>query len=40
MAAYPGETIQVGMSPYDEQDYLTSENFRILETSDSKVASS
>ena len=25
------------VSPYDEQDYLTSENFRILERSDTEV---
>ena len=26
------------VSPYDEQDYLTSENFQILERSDAEVA--
>ena len=38
IAAYPGQKIQVGVAPYDEQHFLTSENFRILESSDSAVS--
>ena len=38
IAAYPGQKIQVGVAPYDEQYFLTSENFRILESSDSAVS--
>ena len=36
-AAYPGELIEVDVSPYDEQSYLTSENFRMLAISDNEV---
>ena len=31
VTAYPGETLHVAVSPYDEQNYLTSENFEIVE---------
>ena len=31
VTAYPGETMYVAVSPYDEQKYLTSENFQIVE---------
>ena len=31
VTAYPGEILHVDVSPYDEQNYLTSENFQIVE---------
>ena len=31
ITAYPGETMHIAVLPYDEQNYLTSQNFQIMD---------